>query len=311
MKIATLFAGQGSQSVGMGKDLYDKYPLAKEYFDKANDVLKTDIKNICFNGPEEDLKITTNTQPAILLMSYICYKLLNQNGIKGEAFAGFSLGEYSALTGSEVISLEDGLKIVRDRGSLMERLVKETNGGMAAVLGLDDLIIEEICDKIERDFKEIVVPANYNSPGQLVISGSKKGLEKANELLIAAGAKKIVPLAVSGPFHSPFLKNGSEELKTILEKYNFSKLGDKVIYSNVTALPHNDNELTDMLVKQMYSPVRWRKTIENLINMGFDTFIEVGPGKTLSGLVRNIDKSKLALSVNSVETLDKAIESLK
>ena len=310
MKIAILFAGQGSQSVGMGNDLYNKYPLAKELFEKANDVLKTNIRDICFNGPEEDLKITTNTQPAILLISYICYKLLNQNGIKGEAFAGFSLGEYSALTGCEIISLEDGLRIVRDRGSLMEELVKSSNGGMAAVLGLDDSIIENVCERIEKEHNEIVVPANYNSPGQLVISGSKKGLEKAAELLVVEGAKKVVPLAVSGPFHSPFLKNGSAKLKDILSKYNFSNIDKKIIYSNVTANPHNDSELIDMLVKQMYSPVRWRKTIENLIESGFDTFIEVGPGKTLSGLLRNIDKTKVGLSVNNVETLEKTIESL-
>ena len=265
MKKAILFAGQGAQYVGMGKDLYENFSIAKEAFDKAEEVLQTPIKSICFDGPEEKLKMTENTQPAILLVSYICYKLLEERGIAFDAYAGFSLGEYSALTSAGIIKFEDGLKLVKERGIIMDKAVSGLSGGMAAVIGLEDEKVEEIC----KNSGGIVVPANYNCPGQLVISGEKSAIDKACKLAEESGAKKVVVLNVSGPFHSPLLEGASQNLKEALGKFDFNKIGDKKIVSNVTATAHKEGEVKDMLVKQMYSPVRWRKTIENLIGDGY------------------------------------------
>ena len=307
MKTAILFAGQGAQFVGMGKDLYENFSFAKECFDKAEDVLKTPIKNICFEGPEETLKMTENTQPAILLMSYICYKLLEKEGIKADAYAGFSLGEYSALTSAGIINFEDGLRIVKERGLVMDKAVTSLKGGMAAIIGLEDAKVEEVCQKADG----IVVPANYNCPGQLVISGEKEALDRACKLATEYGALKVVVLNVSGPFHSPLLQKASTELEAVLNKYEFAPLSGKKIISNVTAVAHEEGKIKDQLVNQMYSPVRWRKTIENLIAEGFDTFIEVGPGKTLSGFMRSINREKLTLNVGNIDSFKKTCENLK
>lgn len=307
MKIALLFAGQGSQTVGMGKDLYDNFKIAKELFDKAEDVLKTPIKKICFEGPDEELKKTENTQPAVLLLSYICYKLLESEGFTFDTFAGFSLGEYSALTAAGVININDALTLVRKRGLIMEKAVPEGKGGMAAVLGLSDEEVEKICNEVEG----IVVPANYNCPGQLVISGEKEAVLKAADIAENRGAKRVVVLNVSGPFHSPLLENASKELKSVLDLINFNSLNGKKVLSNVTAETHSDSSIKEFLVKQMYSPVKWNKTIENLISAGYDTFIEVGPGKVLTGLMRSIDKSKAAYSVNNLESFKTVVEKLR
>ncbi len=307
MKIALLFAGQGAQFVGMAKDLYDNFDIVKKYFDIAEDILNTPIKSICFEGPEETLKMTENTQPAILLHSFVAYKILEEKGLKADTFAGFSLGEYSALTASGVISFEDGIRLVRERGLIMDRAVKAIKGGMAAILGLEDNIVEEICKKAGG----VIVPANYNCPGQLVISGEMESIEKACQMAEEMDAKKTVILNVSGPFHSPLLEPVGEELRKVLDSINFNKIGNKKILSNVTASYHNDGEIKEMLVKQMYSPVRWRMTIENLIKDGYDTFIELGPGKTLSGFMRSIDKTKTSLSVGNIESLNKTLEFLK
>ena len=306
-KTALLFSGQGAQYVGMGKDLFDNFDEAKNIFEIAGDVLKTDIKTICFEGPDEILKKTENTQPAVLLLSYIAYKILEKNGFSFDTFAGFSLGEYSALTSSGVINLEDALKLVRDRGLIMEKAVPFGKGTMAAVLGLDDSIVEEICRKVNPG---VVVPANYNSPGQLVISGEKEAVEKACNLADEAGAKRTVILNVSGPFHSPLLKNASKKLGSILDKINFNKLSGKKVLSNVTAGYHKDAEIKKLLVEQMYSPVRWRSIIENLIKDGYDTFIELGPGKVLTGLMRSIDREKKALNIDDLNSYKKTFEEL-
>jgi [acyl-carrier-protein] S-malonyltransferase len=308
MKIAALFSGQGAQFVGMGKDLYENFPFAKECFDNADDILKTPIKSVCFDGPEEKLKMTENTQPAVMLLSYICYKLLENEGIKAEAFAGFSLGEYSALTGAEVIKFEDGLKIVRERGVIMDRATSSIKGGMAAIIGLEDAKVEEACRKVTDG---IVVAANYNCPGQLVISGEEGAVEKAAKFCEEAGATKVVILKVSGPFHSPLYEKAGAELEKTLGQYEFAGLNGRKIASNVTAGYHKDGEIKPMLVKQMYSPVRWRKTIENLIANGFDTFIEVGPGRTLTGFMRTIDRSKAAFNIGCVNSFKKTLEALK
>lgn len=307
MKTALLFAGQGSQYVGMGKDLYDAYPIAKKYYDQAEDILKTPIKEICFNGPEDKLKATENTQPAILLISYVVYKILESEGLVSDTFAGFSLGEYSALTSAGIIKFEDAIKLVRDRGLIMDEAVKGIDGAMAAILGLEDEQVEEICSKVEG----LVVPANYNCPGQLVISGEKSAVEKACDLAESMDAKRTVILNVSGPFHSPLLEKASENLKKVLDKIEFLPMGSKKILSNVTANYHVEAQIKEELVRQMYSPVRWRKTIENLISEGYDTFIEIGPGKTLSGFMKSIDRSKTALNSGNVETIQKTLENIK
>lgn len=307
MKIAVLFAGQGAQYVEMGKDLYDNFDLAKKYYDLAESILNAPIKKICFDGPEEELKKTENTQPAVLLHSYICSMLLKNEGIKYDTFSGFSLGEYSALTASGVIKLEDALMLVKKRGLIIEEAVPSGKGGMAAILGLEDKQVEEICEKIEG----IVVPANYNSPGQLVISGEKDAVEKACDLADEMEAKRTVILNVSGPFHSPLLKDASEKLKGVLDGIDFNLLSENKVLSNVTAGFHKDNEIKDLLVQQMYSPVKWRESIENLIDQGYDTFIEVGPGRVLSGFMRSIDKLKTALNVSNIESLKKTLDTLK
>lgn len=303
MKIAVLFAGQGAQFVGMGKDLFDEYKTAKELYNMAESVLNTPLKKICFEGPDEELKKTENTQPAVLLHSYICSKLLEEAGIEFDTYAGFSLGEYSALTSSGVIGIEDALCLVRQRGLIIEKAFPSGVGGMAAILGLDDQQVEDICKKVDG----LVVPANYNCPGQLVISGEKNAVVKACDIADEIGAKRTVILNVSGPFHSPLLKEASEKLGEVLNKIEFNSLGNKKVLSNVTGSYHKDGEIKNLLIRQMYSPVRWRSTIESLINSEYDTFIEVGPGRVLSGFMRSIDKTKTALNVGNIDSLRRSV----
>ncbi len=306
MKIAALFPGQGAQYIGMGKDLFDEYEIAKNLFNKSEEILGIKLKKICFEGPEEELKKTENTQPAVLLVSYILYKLLEDSGIKFEAFAGFSLGEYSALVSSGIINIEDALTLVKKRGLIIENSYPAGKGTMGAVLGIEDNIVEEICEKIGNVF-----PANYNSPGQLVISGEKEAVIKACDTLEEKGAKKTVVLNVSGPFHSPLLKEGSSKLKEALDEVKFNSLDDKIIISNTYAKKHTNNEIKNTLVEHMYSPVKWTSTIQNLIKDGFDTFIEIGPGRVLTGLMRSIDKTRKAISVRDSVSLKEALENLK
>jgi [acyl-carrier-protein] S-malonyltransferase len=303
-----LFSGQGAQYVGMGKDFYENYEVARNLFDLAESVLSVPLKKICFEGPEEELKRTENTQPAVLLISYISYKLLENHGFKFDTFGGFSLGEYSALTASGVIKIEDALKLVRDRGLIFEKAVPKGKGSMAAILGLEDNQVEEICSKVNDG---VVVPANYNCPGQLVISGEKKAVEKACDLADETGAKRTVILNVSGPFHSPLFKKASLELKSILDNINFNTLNNKKVLSNVTADYHKDKEIKDLLVKQMFSPVKWRYSIEKLIKEDYNTFIELGPGRVLTGFMRSIDREKQAINIGDINSLHKTIDILQ
>ena len=281
---AYVFPGQGAQFVGMGKDLYDNSTVAKELFEKANQILGFDITKIMFEGSAEELKETKVTQPAVFLHSVIMAKVLD---IKPDMVAGHSLGELSALVASNTVSFEDGLSLVSKRAMAMQKACEMNPSTMAAVIGLADEKVEEICASIEG---EVVVAANYNCPGQLVISGSNAGIEKACELMKAAGAKRALPLVVGGAFHSPLMQPAKDELAKAIESTTFNKPVCP-IYQNVSTIAETDPAtIKANLVKQLTSPVKWTQCVQHMIADGATEFIEVGPGKVLQGLVGRISK---------------------
>ena len=282
---AYVFPGQGAQFTGMGKDLHDRSPLAKDLFEKANSLLGFRITDLMFGGSDEDLKQTKVTQPAIFLHSTILASVL-EGSFKPEMVAGHSLGEFSALVANKTLSFEDGLILVSKRAMAMQKACEKTPSAMAAIIGLDDNIVEDVCASIE----ETVVAANYNSPGQVVISGSEKGIEKAMEILRGKGAKMAVKLAVGGAFHSPFMEPARIELEEAIRNTNFRK-PDCPVYQNVNASPSSiPEEIKANLVAQLTSPVRWTQTIRNMISDGAVSFAEVGPGKVLQGLIKKINR---------------------
>jgi [acyl-carrier-protein] S-malonyltransferase len=292
MKKAYVFPGQGAQYPGMGKDLYDNYPLAKEMMDKANEILGFDILKIMFEGTEQDLMQTKVTQPAIFIHSVTLANILADN-FNPDMVAGHSLGEFSALVAAKAMTYEDGLKLVFARAMAMQKACEKQPSTMAAVMGLDDAIVEEVLSGITD---EIVVPANYNTIGQIVISGSMKGIELAMEKLKAAGAKRVLPLKVGGAFHSPLMEPARVELETAIDKTPF-QTPICPIYQNVTALPSMDPaQIKQNLIAQLTSPVRWTQTIKNMINDGATEFIEVGPGNVLQGLIKKISSEINAYS---------------
>ena len=282
---AFVFPGQGAQFVGMGKDLYEGNAQAKEMFEKANEVLGFRITDLMFNGTEDDLKQTKVTQPAVFLHSVILAKTM------GEAFmpdmvAGHSLGEFSALVAAGALSCEEGLKLVEARALAMQKACELKPSTMAAIIGLPDEKVEEICAQVPE-----VVPANYNNPGQVVISGSVEGVHKACELFTAAGAKRALPLKVGGAFHSPFMEPARAELAVAIEKAQFSKPICPV-YQDVDALPHTDpQEIKANLLKQLTSPVRWSHIVQNMVKDGMTEAVEVGPGRALQGMIRHTDRN--------------------
>jgi len=282
---AYVFPGQGAQYPGMGSDLYSKSLLAKEKFEKANSILGFRITDLMFNGTDEDLKQTNVTQPAIFLHSTILAALLTDS-FKPEMVAGHSLGEFSALVAGKALSFEDGLILVSKRAYAMQKACESSPSTMAAIIGLEDKVVEEICAEIV----EIVVPANYNSPGQIVISGSNEGIDKAIGILKGKGAKMAVRLAVGGAFHSPLMEPARLELEKAIQNTHFNKPVCP-IYQNVNAMPSTDPSVIKAnLVAQLTSPVRWTQTIRNMISDGAVSFTEVGPGKVLQGLIKKIDK---------------------
>ncbi|HLW30419.1 MAG TPA: ACP S-malonyltransferase [Brumimicrobium sp.] len=282
---AYVFPGQGAQFIGMGKELYEASPVAKELFDKANDILGFNITEIMFNGTDEQLKETKVTQPAIFLHSVILAKVLGDD-FKPDMVAGHSLGEFSALVSNGVLSFEDGLKLVYQRALAMQDACEAEPSTMAAILGLDDEVVEKICAEID----EVVVAANYNCPGQLVISGSNKGIEIACEKAIEAGARRALPLPVGGAFHSPLMEPAREKLAKAIENTPFSE-GICPIYQNVTANAVSDiNEIKKNLIAQLTAPVRWTQTMQQMIADGCEEVIEVGPGKVLQGLFKKVDR---------------------
>lgn len=283
-KRAFLFPGQGSQYVGMAKDLFENSVEAKEMIRTADGAIGVNLSHIMFNGPEEELKQTENTQPAIFLHSVCLYSLLRRLECQGAA--GHSLGEYSALVAANAIQFFDAVKIVRFRGEAMQKAGIENKGTMAAVVGLEASKLEEICDSASSE--GVVQCANFNSPGQIVISGAIAGVHKAMELAKASGAKLVKELVVSGAFHSPLMQSAKDKLIEEINKSNFYKARFPV-YANVTAKPVEEpEEIKNLLIEQVTSPVRWEETISNMVNDGFDEFVEVGPGKVLQGLVKRI-----------------------
>lgn len=289
---AYVFPGQGAQYPGMGKNLYEKSSLARDLFNKANNILGYKITEIMFEGTDEDLRQTKVTQPAIFLHSVILARVMGSD-FKPDMVAGHSLGELSALVANKVLSFEDGLRLVYARAMAMQKACELKPSTMAAILGLDDATVEKICRSITE---EIVVPANYNSPGQLVISGTSRGIEIACEKLKEAGAKRALPLKVGGAFHSPLMEPARVELAEAIAATEFNE-GICPIYQNVTGQPVKDPEIIKAnLIKQLTAPVRWTQTMENMIADGARTFIEVGPGTVLQGLVKKVNKDIEAYS---------------
>lgn len=293
---AYVFPGQGAQFVGMGKDLYENSDLAKELFEKANEILGFRITDLMFEGTDEDLKQTRVTQPAIFLHSVILSKTLGES-FKPEMVAGHSLGEFSALVANGTLSFEDGLRLVYKRAMAMQKACEIEPSTMAAIIGLDDATVEKVCSEID----EVVVPANFNCPGQLVISGSMKGIEIACEKLKEAGAKRALPLNVGGAFHSPLMEPARIELEEAIENTTFSTPICPV-YQNVNAKAiSNPAEIKNNLVAQLTAPVRFTQTIENMIADGASLFTEVGPGKVIQGLVKKVDRAMEVAGVDSFQ----------
>ena len=286
---AFVFPGQGSQFVGMGKDLYENHTLAKELFDKADSILGFKITDIMFAGTDEQLKQTNVTQPAVFLHSVISALCLG-DAFKPDMVAGHSLGEFSALVASGALSFEDGLKLVAARANAMQKACEKNPGTMAAIIALPDETVEHVCEEVSKEGK-VVVAANYNCPGQLGISGEKDAINEACEKLKAAGAKRALPLMVGGAFHSPLMQPAKDELQEAIEKTNFSTPSCPV-YQNVDAKPHTDpSEIKANLIAQLTSPVRWTKSVQNMIADGADDFTECGPGRALRGMIGRIDRS--------------------
>lgn len=308
MKIGFLFPGQGAQTVGMGKDLYEKYPEYRKVYEKVNEITGRKIDDLTFNSTEQELGQTKNTQIAILTMSLAILEILKKHNICPTATMGLSLGEYTALIHSGAISFEDGIKIVQKRGELMQNFCPAGDWSMAAIMGLEEIAVTEICANIKTGF---VTPANFNCPGQIVISGEKNAVLEAIEKCKEAGAKRTMELNTSGPFHTFKLKDASEALAKELERATIQEFNTKVI-KNIDGKPYEPQDnVKEILANHIINPVRFADGLQTMIDMRVDTFIEIGPGKTLSGFVKRTSKDVKIFNINDVPSLESTIGGLK
>lgn len=301
-RLALIFPGQGSQYLGMGRDLYQRYPAARAVFDEADELLGLELSKLCFEGPEEELHDTINTQPAILTTSLATLEALKvRHHVQEIAFAaGHSLGEYSALVASDHISFADAVRLVRERGRLMKTAGENRPGGMVAVLGLEAEVVDEACQLAGEETGTVVQVANYNSPGQIVISGEQEGLEKAMKLVKYKGARRVVRLAVSIASHSPLMESAAQGLRQVMARLVFQETGLPVV-ANVTAEPlGSPEEVQEELVKQLVSPVEWIDSVRYMLNHGVTTFVEIGPGDVLTQLIKRIDPEVARINVGDV-----------
>ena len=295
-KVAFVYPGQGTQYVGMGKELYENNSKAKELFDKIFNSLDIDLKNVMFEGPEDLLKRTDYTQPAIVSLSLVLTELLKEKGIEPDYVAGHSVGEFAAFGGANYLSIEDAVKLVAARGRIMREVAEKVNGSMAAVLGMDAEKIKEVLKSVDG----VVEAVNFNEPNQTVIAGSKEAVEKACVVLKEAGAKRAIPLAVSGPFHSSLMKEAGEQLKEEAQRYTFNVGKIKIVANTTAELLESDSEVKDEIYRQSFGPVKWVDTINKLKSLGVIKIYEIGAGKVLSGLIKKIDKE---IEVENIELI--------
>jgi [acyl-carrier-protein] S-malonyltransferase len=305
MKIAFVFPGQGAQYPSMGREISEKFPVARTAFDEADSALDSPISRLCFEGTEDELKLTENTQPAILATSVAVFRVLEEKGVRPDFVAGHSLGEYSALVAAGAMKLNEAAPLVRRRGRYMQEAVPVGVGAMAAVLGLDLRAVQGVCEQASQ--KQVVAPANLNSPGQVVIAGHREAVERAVNLAKEAGAKRAILLQVSAPFHCSLLKPAEDRLSPDLDNCSFSELKYPLV-TNVDARPiRTAAEARDALKRQVSRPVLWHETIQLLLDEGVRTFVEVGPGKVLLGLIRSIDKSVKMLNAEDEKSVENAL----
>lgn len=300
-KIAFVFPGQGAQFVGMGKDIYENNETARQEFDKIFSSLSFDLKTAMFEGPEETLKKTKYTQPAIVAMSLVLEKLVRSKGIKPDFVAGHSVGEYAAFGSGEFLTLSDAVKLTAFRGETMNEIAESVNGGMAAIIGMDSEKIKEVLKTVDG----VVEAVNFNEPKQTVIAGEKSAIEKACAALKEAGAKRALPLAVSGPFHSSLMKLAGKKLKEEAEKYDFREGTAKLVANTTAEIISSPEEIKKEIYAQSFGPVKWVDTVNRLKENGVDTIYEIGPGKVLAGLIKKIDKELTVININSLEDIEK------
>jgi [acyl-carrier-protein] S-malonyltransferase len=305
MKTAFVFPGQGSQYAGMGQELAAKYPAARAVFAEADEVLRFPLTRLCFEGPEEELKLTQNTQPAILTTSVAVLRVLREKGIQPNFVAGHSLGEYSALVAAGSLTFADAVPLVRRRGQYMQEAVPVGVGAMAAILGLDPAAVESVCERAAQG--QVVSPANLNSPGQIVIAGNREAVERAAVLAKEAGAKRAIMLPVSAPFHCALMTPAEERLAIDLDRLSFANLGCPLVTNVDAATIQTGAEARSGLKRQVSRPVRWHESVQRLIAEGTGRIIEVGPGKVLIGLIRSIDKSVTMVNVEDEKSLENVL----